>query len=171
MCNSGEPGKKEYTVMHFGVHGKGSVMCFILAKANASWEKKTLTFDEWKVLKQKLGGNVPKVQLSDGYLLEESGPTAKYLGKQFGFYPEDPLLAHRCDYVIAGYDDLFDVTGKAIFAKYKDDSEKREAITKVINEKVPAFLNKIEPSLGKMTWLAGEKLSIADFWVGSYYCD
>jgi len=38
-------------------------------------------------------------------------------------------------------------------------------------ETYPAFLKKIEPGLGKMTWMAGEKLSLADFWVGSWYLD
>ena len=38
-------------------------------------------------------------------------------------------------------------------------------------ETYPAFLDKIEAGLGKMTWMAGEKLSVADFWVGSWYCD
>ena len=171
MYSAGEPGKKEYTLYHFNVYGKGSAHCFMLQKANASWEKKSLTFEEWAEMKKKLGGGIPKLQLSDGTLLEESVPTAKYIGKMFGFYPEDPLLAHRCDYVVAIYDDLFTNTGHAFFGKYKDDAEKKEAVGKAVNELVPKFLDKLEPSLGKMTWLAGEKLSVADFWVGSYYCD
>ena len=100
MCNQGEPGKKDYKLMHFGVYGKGSAHCFMLQKGNASWEKQTLTFESWAELKKTMGGGVPKLVLKDGHILEESIPTAKYIGKMFGFYPEDPLLAHRCDFVV-----------------------------------------------------------------------
>ena len=33
------------------------------------------------------------------------------------------------------------------------------------------FFGKMEAGLGKMKWMAGDKLSIADFWVGAFYCD
>jgi glutathione S-transferase len=42
---------------------------------------------------------------------------------------------------------------------------------KVVNEEFPKFIEKVEAGLGKMKWMAGDKLSIADFWVGAWYCD
>jgi len=143
-------------------------MCFMLAKANASWEKKAITFPEWGELKKKQGGGLPVVHLKDGTMLSESVPTAKYIAKMNGFYPEDPLLAHRCDYTV----DAFTEACNALYDSVTAPEEKKEAaVGKVVSETFPKFLDKIEAGLGKMTWMAGEKLSLADFWVGAWYCD
>ena len=40
-----------------------------------------------------------------------------------------------------------------------------------MTEEFPKFFDKIEAGLGKMKWMAGDKLSVADFWVGAWYCD
>jgi len=37
-----ESSKKDYTVTYFPPHGRGSPLCFMLAKANANWEKKSI---------------------------------------------------------------------------------------------------------------------------------
>jgi len=60
---------------------------------------------EWGELKKKQGGGLPVVTERDGTMLSESVPTAKYLSKKLGFYPEDPLLAHRCDFTVAAFTD------------------------------------------------------------------
>jgi glutathione S-transferase len=67
-------------------------------------------------LKKTQGGGLPVVTLKDGTMLSESVPTARLLAKRTGFYPEDPLLAHRCDFTTSAFWDannkLFDaITG------------------------------------------------------------
>jgi glutathione S-transferase len=54
---------KEYTVKYFGVNGRGSAICMMLAKAGADWEKVTLTGEEWGALKPTLpaGSGLPLV--------------------------------------------------------------------------------------------------------------
>tara|TARA_B110000285_G_C15036755_1_gene569706 strand:- start:134 stop:445 length:312 start_codon:yes stop_codon:yes gene_type:complete len=44
-------------------------------------------------------------------------------------------------------------------------------VKKCIQEGYPVFLDKIEAGLGKMKFMAGDKLSVADFWVGAWWCD
>jgi len=72
-----------------------------------------MTFPEWGELKKTQGGGLPVVHLKDGTMLSESGPTSKFLAKQLGFYPEDPLLAHRCDFTVNVFLDLFNAMGAA----------------------------------------------------------
>ena len=122
----------------------------MLAKSNASWFKKVLTFQEWTELKKKQGGGLPVVTLADGTMLSESIPTSRYIAKKCGFYPGDALLAHRCDFTVGAFTDAYFAFFDAVTSK---DNEK---ISAVVNEKFPAFLNKIEEGLGKMKWMAGE---------------
>ena len=57
-------GTKDYQVNYFEFYGRGSAMSFMLQKANASWEKKTLTFPEWGALKKTQGGGLPFVVIN-----------------------------------------------------------------------------------------------------------
>jgi glutathione S-transferase len=158
------PGPKDYTLTYFGFNGRASAMCFMLQKAKASWEKKAITFPEWGELKKKQGGGLPVVTYK-GKLYTESVPTANMIAKNLGFYPEDPLLAHRCDFTVAAFSDAIN---KLWDPKTAEDPA---AIKKVIAEEFPKFLDKIEAGLGKMKWMAGDKLSVADFWVGAWWVD
>lgn len=38
-----------------------------------------------------------------------------------------------------------------------------------LEDKVPKFLDRIEPLLSNGGWLVGDKISIADFWIGGLY--
>lgn len=102
-------------------------------------------------------------------MLSESIPTAKFIAKDLGYYPGDPLLAHRCDFTVAAFWDANNALFDAM--QVSPEEAKSAAIDKVVMTTFPAFMDKIEPGLGKMTWLAGEKLSVADFWVGAWMCD
>ena len=101
MCNKASNDKKDFTVTYFEFHGRASAMCMMLQLANASWEKKVLTVPEWGEVKKTQGGGLPVVTLADGNLLQESVPTAKLVAKKLGFYPDDNLKAHRCDFTVA----------------------------------------------------------------------
>lgn len=41
-----------------------------------------------------------------GKMFSESVPTSNMVAKELGFYPEDPLLAHRCDFTVAAFTDV-----------------------------------------------------------------
>ena len=63
------------------------------------------------------------------------------------------------------YSDLFVKQAKGLVNN--DD----EAIKKSIEEDTDKFLAMIEPRLAKNKFLGGDKLVVADFWIGSMYCD
>jgi len=88
-----------------------------------------------------------------------------------GYYPEDPLLAHRCDFTVNIFVHFDDQIIVALNGPPKGKDDKKPEVVKVINDELPKFLDKIEEGLGKSTWLSGEKMCLADFWVGSFYYD
>ena len=98
--NHGE--QKVYRFQYFEFHGRLSAMCFMMAKANASWVMEVLTIPEWGVIKVKQGGGLPVLH-KGGILYQESVPTSNMCAKELGFYPEDPLLAHRSDFIVAAF--------------------------------------------------------------------
>lgn len=59
---------------------------------------------EWGALKAKQGGGLPVLH-KEGKMYSESVPTGNLIAKELGFYPEDPLLAHRSDFTIAAFFD------------------------------------------------------------------
>lgn len=67
--------------------------------------------------------------------------------------------------IIAEYTDLFAKQNKALLSN--DDA----ALKASIEVDTDAFLAKIDPRLAKNKFLGGDKLCVADFWIGAMYCD
>lgn len=64
--------------------------------------------NEWKDNKKSMPGKkVPILELEDGTKLGQSISILRFLGKKHGYYPEDALEAHKCDYLIDCYGDKF----------------------------------------------------------------
>lgn len=68
--------------------------------------------------------------------------------------------------IVDGYVDLFDLSGDAAFGKGFDPSTIPDCRTKYW-AKLDDFLTFLEPYCAKGQFLCGNKLSVADFWVGA----
>ena len=102
--------------------------------------------------------------LDDGTLIAQAKTILRFLGKAHGYYPKDPLQGAQVDMLIDTFEDLYQASWKPFFAKEGKD----EMYKKIFEETLPKMMNELEPFLGD-GWLVGNKLSIADFYVGSYY--
>ena len=152
------------TITYFALYGRGSALHFQFEHAGHSYNDEFMQFTEWGARKKAMGGGLPVVTLPDGMQLGESVPTTIYWGKQMGQYPRDPAMAHMMESLLMSYMGVWNAYIGA--HQSKDDAKISEAI---MNH--GPFLDKLEPMLGKMKFICGEKLTVVDFWVGASYCD
>ena len=90
----------------------------------------------------------------------------RYLGKLYGYYPEDPVAAAKVDMLIDSYSDIFNGIAGAMFASGDDKSAK---IKEVFEKTLPGFMKIVDPFLKETGFLVGNKLTIADFYIGGLY--
>ena len=157
----------EYKVIYFPVYGRAESTRMALAHAKANWEDERLTGEQFGP--RKAAGEFPNGQLPvlvhNGKYLNESTALLRYVGKHFGYYPADAHAAWQAD---AFVDYANDFIGKLypILMIRKDFSEAGQAEFSGHITTLVTFLNKHLEKHGK-DFLAGEKLTIADFHVAS----
>ena len=159
----------EYTVTYFPVYARGEPTRMILAHAKADWEDKIVSGDSWKELKPSVpGGQIPALTLADGKMIVQSVAMARFVAKKFGYYPTDDVQALEVDMIIdSTYCDK-DVFMKIMGPNFAKEEEKEAKIKAAFEEGLPALLKVIDPYLGD-GWLVGDKLSLADFFIGATY--
>jgi glutathione S-transferase len=109
---------------------------------------------------------IPVLELNDGTKLGQSISILRFLGKEHGYYPKDPLEAHKADYLIDCYFDNFIgiALNSALPAKLLESPFSIPS-----NKAIPDFIEFLEPYLKDDKFLCGDKLTIADFVIGGFY--
>merc|ERR1740138_1255673 len=112
------------------------------------------------------GKKVPNLELSNGTKIGQSVAILRFLGKKHGYYPEDPLEAHKVDYLIDCYNDKF--LGIAINSALP--VQLLEApFPNPLSKAIPDWIDFLEPYLDNGKFLCGDSLTIADFLIGGLY--
>ena len=87
----------EYEIIYFDVHAKAEPtrLCFVHAKAD--WKDTRVTGQAWQDLKPTLpNGQIP-VLVHKGHVMNESMAILRFVGKNFGYYPQDAFEAWNVD--------------------------------------------------------------------------
>ena len=64
----------------------------LLTHECVAFEDIRITFQDWPNWKPKMkGGKVPNLELEDGTVINQTQAIMKYLGRIYGYIPEDPL--------------------------------------------------------------------------------
>lgn len=112
-------------------------------------------------------GVLPAVECANGKKYGDSYPTSRMLAMQLGYYPEDPLQAQQTDELMEAYNDLFSKIVPIHFTKdEKAKQEKLDELFEFMNNFIKTIL---EPILSKNKFLLGDKVTLADFWLGGIY--
>jgi glutathione S-transferase len=156
------------SITYFNVNGRACGLRGMLAHSGCKWENKMIGSGDWPALKPTAPfapyGGLPILTAPDGTKMNQCQPIVRYCAMELGYYPRDPKSAYMADWVNeTGYCDIYlpNFAG-AVFLKGEEKVEKRKAGV----EKLAVFLAMIEPYLGKHKWMAGNKLSFADFTIG-----
>ena len=82
-----------------------------------------------------------------------------------GYYPEDPVAAAKVDMLVDTYLDFL----PKFYGPFFQPEEKRpELMKEIVDKLLPTFMKNVEPYLDGQ-WLVGDKITIADFWIGGLY--
>ena len=162
------------TLLYFQIHGKAEAMRSLLKYTNQEFTDKAITFDEWPVIKEAgeiplPGGQIPVFTSPEGQTLNQQGAIMRAIGRKTGHYPQDnDQESFLIDWSMDTYQDLWSTRH---YLKFMSDAEPTEEdIAKFVAD-VEKNVKQFEEKLTKLqlTYLAGQRLTIADFTVFSLY--
>ena len=114
---------------------------------------------------------MPVLETDDGKKLGQTVAIARYLGKKYGYYPEDAYDAWRVDSLIDGFQDVQQVFAKIHFGG-GDEEDKKKQFGEFIGNQFSKFLGIVEERLknnSSQEFLVGDKLTVVDLMMVSVY--
>ena len=148
---------------YFSIFGRAESIRFLLSHAKVEYEEVDAGPIMADLKKDKLEfGQVPLLETADGKQLVQSWAILRYLGRTYGYYPNDAELAWKIDSTIDAVEDYV-----VAYFKYNFESnEEKKAIFKenwLKNMPIwgAAIEKRLEANGGK--YIAGDKITIADF--------
>lgn len=148
---------------YFDIYGRAESIRFLLSHAKVEYENVNAGPIMADLKKDKLEfGQVPMLETADGKHFVQSWAILRYLGRTYGYYPNDAELAWKIDSTIDAVEDYV-----VAYFKYNFESneEKKAVFKEAWLKNLPMWVSAIEKRLeangGK--YIAGDKITIADF--------
>ena len=158
----------KYILHYFGVNGRGAIPRAILTYAKANWTNDIIKKEDWpKIKKSELCEYefLPVLEV-DGKKYCESIAIDSYLAEKFNLMGKNPDENYQIFNLLGTFDD-FNVQFRP-FRMCEDESKKSELKQKAV-ARLKFFIAKFEKKyveLGKGKYFLGDKLTLADFYVG-----
>lgn len=152
---------------YFDIYGRAEVIRILLTHAKVEFEDIRVTNEESAKMKAegKLEfGQLPVIE-KEGHFYPQTAAILRFLGKKFGYYPEDAKQAYYADSAVDG---VADMVTKAFRGMFETDPEKKkELMTDLVTNYLPFWFGVYEKRLLKnessKKHLVGDKYTIADF--------
>ena len=152
---------------YFDIYGRAEAIRMILNHKKEPFEN--VLIDGAKLQELKASGvlefgQVPMLQTDDGKQLVQSWAILRYLGRRFGYYPDDAETAWRVDSTIDAVEDFFTSYFRVHFEG--DETKKEAAKAKFLSDFLPKWLDAIEKRIKNNenpNYIVGGKITIADF--------
>lgn len=156
---------------YFNLPGRGEATRLALSIGNVKFTDERIQFPSWKELKPNTPwGSLPILTLTDGTVIAQQRAILRFVGKEVGLYPTDPVTAARVDELIDATEDILPTTNKVGEGLNK---EEKEAARKAACEEggvVYQLLTKIDGAISandESVFAVGDSLTIADLFI---YC-
>jgi glutathione S-transferase len=153
---------------YFDIYGRAESIRFLLSHAKVEYENVLINGEKLAEMKASgvlEFGQVPMFE-ADGKHYCQSWAILRFLGRKYGYYPEDPETAWKIDSTIDAVEDYFNGYFKYNFEK---DEERKKVAKENWLKMLPIWVSAIEKRItengGK--YVAGDKLTIADFALAS----
>ncbi len=151
---------------YFDIYGRAESVRFLLAHAKQPYENVLVNGESMKELKEsgKLEfGQVPMLETPEGKHLVQSWAILRFLGRKYGYYPDEPELAYKIDSTI---DAVEDYLGAYFKYQFEQNEEKKALHKENWLKMLPVWITAIEKRLSSNSnprYIAGDKITIADF--------
>ena len=158
----------KYILHYFGVNGRGAMPRAILTYAKANWTNDIIKKEDWpKIKKSELCEYefLPVLEV-DGKKYCESIAIDSYLAEKFNLMGKNADENYQIFNLLGTFDD-FNVQFRP-YRLCEDESKKPELKQKAV-DRLKFFIAKFEKKyveLGKGKYFLGDKLTLADFYIG-----
>nr|AAB01058.1 S-crystallin [Doryteuthis opalescens] len=89
-----------YTLYYFNGRGRAEILRMMFAAAAVKYMDKRFEFNEWdKYRKDMPSMRVPVLEMDGGMKMPETMAIARYLAREYNFYPKNSMDMMRCDYI------------------------------------------------------------------------
>ena len=107
---------------YFNIYGRAEMIRMLLHHQKIEYEEENIALEDWMKNKETFEfGTLPILEV-DGVKMSQSMAIMRYLGRVYGFYPEDPEEAWRVDSLL---DSQVDLITKLYGLKYEPDENRR----------------------------------------------
>lgn len=158
----------KYILHYFGANGRGAIPRAILTYAKANWTNDIIKKEDWpKIKKSELCEYefLPVLEV-DGKKYCESIAIDSYLAEKFNLMGRNADENYQIFNLLGTFDD-FNVQFRP-YRMCEDESKKPELKQKAV-DRLKFFMAKFEKKyveLGKGKYFLGDKLTLADFYIG-----
>ena len=159
-------------VNYFPIYGRAEPIRMLLNHAKAPFEDNKIPMDQWPKIKGDTSrfefGQMPMVEMENGLKMTQTCAIIRALGQKYGYYSSNPKEAWLIDSTMDYVNETGGLFGAVIFAQ---GEKKTELLFELLTKQLPDFLKIIEKRVSGKKFLTGEKLSCADFMLGSLLCN
>ena len=95
---------------YFDIYGRAEAIRMLLSHAKVAYENVYINGEKLQELKASgvlEFGQVPMLETEDGKHLVQSWSILRFLGRKYGYYPDDPETAWKVDSTIDAVEDYF----------------------------------------------------------------
>ena len=119
---------KGLKLYYFDIYGRAESIRFLLSHAKVSYENVNAgpIMDNLKESGKLEFGQVPLLETAEGKRFIQSWAILRYLGRIYGYYPNDKVVAWKIDSTIDAVEDYFGAYFKFVF----EPNEEKKAIFK-----------------------------------------
>merc|ERR1712168_99358 len=89
-----------YTLHYFNGRGRAEILRMMMAMAGQKFMDRRIEFNEWDKIRNDMPCmRVPVLEMDGGMRMPETMAIARYLAREFNFYPKSTMDMMRCDYI------------------------------------------------------------------------
>ena len=153
---------QKYKLIYFDIPGgRGEPLRMAMHAAGIDYTDERWTFPEFGEKRSELRFRAVPVLEIDGKVVTQSNAIGRYLGKQAGLYPDDPVQALYCDEVCDAVEDMIHYIVQTFGLKGDDLRQAREQL---VETRLKTFIAGFDELLqrGGGEYFANNALTMAD---------